>query len=261
MNKNKKFGTREWAEVNKNFLLGCEHDCLYCYARWNAFKRFKQLKNVEDWREPQIVMKKMNERPKKVKGRIMFPTQHDILPKYLSTTLNYLKKWLEPGNEVLIVSKPHFECIKRIVDELADYRDQIVFRFTIGSIHNDALAFWEPNAPSYDERLKALQYAFEHDWNTSISIEPMIDQDVIALVDSLLPFVNDSIWIGKVNYPDMRIDTSDFTDEGHARLTEMKVTTSDHFVWMLYEHYKDNKKVHWKESIKKVIGSPDEETG
>ena len=27
-------GTREWAASNVNIQDGCEHDCLYCYAKW-----------------------------------------------------------------------------------------------------------------------------------------------------------------------------------------------------------------------------------
>ena len=35
----KKTGTREWAEVNVNIILGCEHRCRYCYAAEGAERR------------------------------------------------------------------------------------------------------------------------------------------------------------------------------------------------------------------------------
>ena len=27
------FGTKEWADVNFNFINGCTHDCKYCYSK------------------------------------------------------------------------------------------------------------------------------------------------------------------------------------------------------------------------------------
>ena len=102
-----KTGTKEWAEVNKNFVIGCKHACRYCYARAMA-ERFKRVKDVEEWKKTHINSKKLFEKPRKVKGRIMFPTTHDILPEYLFQTVEYLNDWLAVGNEILIVSKPTF---------------------------------------------------------------------------------------------------------------------------------------------------------
>jgi len=178
-----KFGTREWAEVNKNILLGCENSCLYCYSRYNAVKRFKTVKSVDDWKTPEIIDKKLEEKPRFYKGRIMFPTQHDILPKYLDKTIIYLRKLLDVGNEILIVSKPHIECVKAMCNEFEKYKKQIVFRFTIGSPNNDVLKFWEPGAPDYDERLTSLKYAFTKGYTTSVSCEPILDNDISLMVN------------------------------------------------------------------------------
>lgn len=87
----------------------------------------------------------------------MFPSTHDITPKHLDLAIDFLKRLLGNGNKVLIVSKPSFECIKWICDSFVDYKDHILFRFTIGSTDNKTLKFWEPNAPDYSERKKALE--------------------------------------------------------------------------------------------------------
>jgi len=119
-----KTGTEEWAEINKNLYLGCENDCKYCYARSNAL-RFKRIKDKNHWQFMQLSMKAFQEKPKLYKGkRIMFPTTHDIFPTKILQTVDYLKRWLEVGNEILIVSKPHPECITKLCNELQQYKDQ-----------------------------------------------------------------------------------------------------------------------------------------
>lgn len=256
-----KTGTKEWAEINKNFLIGCEHACCYCYARAMA-ERFKRVKNIDEWMKPTIHQEKFNEKPKNYNGkRIMFPTTHDILPEFIDETIEYLERWLKSGNEILIVSKPHFGCIKRICDELIQYKDQIIFRFTIGSIHDHVLHFWEPNAPDFSERLQSLAYAFSKGFKTSVSCEPFLDDDIIDLVDRVTPFVNDVIWIGKMNRISNRVDTSDWDKEGFIYLRRVRECQTDESIQSLYKFLKDRDNIRWKDSIKKVVGLPEEPIG
>ena len=56
----------------------------------------------------------------------MFPSTHDITPFYLPAALVTLKALLDKGNKVLIVTKPHMECITPLCAELAIYREQIL---------------------------------------------------------------------------------------------------------------------------------------
>ena len=118
--------------------------------------RFKR-KTPENWKEEEINWEAYNKNIKQREGFIMFPSTHDITPKHLDLAIDFLKRLLGNGNKVLIVSKPSFECIKWICDSFVDYKDHILFRFTIGSTDNKTLKFWEPNAPDYSERKKALE--------------------------------------------------------------------------------------------------------
>lgn len=254
-----KFGTKEWAEINKNIFNGCSHNCRYCYARYNSCVRYHQL-NIKDWEHPVLNEKKFNETPVLYKNkRIMYSTQHDILPEYLEQNIQYLRRWLNVGNQILIVSKPHFECIKRICDEFEKYKSQIVFRFTIGSPNDDVLKFWEPGAPSYDERVKSLRYAFEKGYQTSVSCEPILDEDISSMVNELLPFITDTIWLGKMNFIRPRVDTKNWTKDDWKYMDGVEAVIKDDFIKGLYNEFKDNPKVKYKESIKKVLGLPDEE--
>lgn len=215
-----------------------------------------------EWEKMELNNFKFDEKPKKIKGRIMFPTQHDILPEFIDYTIRYLGKWLKEGNEILITSKPHFECIEKICEELDEYKDQIVFRFTIGSMHDDYLKFWEPNAPGFEERYKCLKHAYANGFQTSVSCEPYFEEDIDQLVTKLLPFITDTIWIGKMNFIQQRVDTSKWTNEEKQKYLGMiKKSQTNDFIWELYHKFKNNQKVKWKESCKKVLGLPEEEIG
>jgi hypothetical protein len=253
-----KTGTKEWATHNKNICFGCKNGCLYCYARTNAL-RFKQIKTPEEWTKMRLYEQK--EKPKKIDGRIMFPSSHDIFPEYIEQTIDYLKKWLSQGNEFLIVSKPRLEVIDRLTTELEKWKDRITFRFTIGSLEDDVLKFWEPDAPGFQERMASLKLAFERDYKTSVSCEPFFDKTIFLLIDIFSPYVTDTIWVGKMNGIPQRVDTSKWTKDDFKYLTMVEKGQSDDMIKSLYEHFKTHPKVKWKDSIKKVVGLPEEEIG
>lgn len=248
----KSSGTNEWSVKSVNCCRGCHHDCLYCYARSMAV-RFKQVER-DQWEREEIRWKDVRRTYKYVDGTVMFPSSHDITPKNLIACLIVLRKLLKAGNRVLIVSKPHLECIRTICSAFEQYRDQILFRFTIGAIDKDILSTWEPNAPSYEERKEALAYAFNKGYETSVSAEPMLDSEHIEdLVKDLLPFVTNALWIGKMNHThNIRVE-----DEAIAReLNRIVQGQSDKKIQAIYDKLKFNPKIKWKSHIKKVVGIP-----
>ena len=84
---------------------------------------------------------------------------------------------------------------------LRPFKEQILFRFSIGACDNRILSYWEPNAPGYDERKECLIYAYQADFQTSVSVEPMLDSaNIDTLIGELSPYVTHSIWIGKMNH-------------------------------------------------------------
>jgi DNA repair photolyase len=259
----KKTGTKEWSTVSKNIFFGCRHNCRYCYARANAL-RFKQITKPEEWTDMHLNARSLNERPRFYKGvenRIMFPSSHDILPEHLDVTVEYLKKWLGAGNSMLIVSKPHLECIVRLCNDLEQYKDQIVFRFTIGSYDDKVLKFWEPDAPSYTERMQSLKHAYKKGYKTSVSCEPYLDGSVTFVVDAVSSYVNDTIWVGLMNAIAQRVDTTGWTKEDFAFLESTKNCQTKDTVEFLYQELHENPKVRFKDSIKRVLGLPEEEIG
>lgn len=247
------FGTTEWAVCNANFLNGCSNDCKYCYSKEMAI-RFKR-KTPFNWKEEQLNEDALNRKFTHKDGYIMFPSTHDITPLHLSQAIIFLKSLLYNDNDVLIVTKPNFECIKTICDSFTSYKDHILFRFTVGSADSTVLKFWEPNAPSYEERRKSIIYAYDHGYKTSLSCEPMLDNNIDAVINDLQDFVTDSIWLGKMNFVLRRLKANGNDDSKTLNAANLILRwQSDNNIVRLYNRYKDNYKIKWKESIKKVVG-------
>lgn len=247
-------GTKEWAVKNVNFINGCEHQCKYCFACSMAVRTKRIL--PENWKNEIIREHDYKKSHGKSIGQIMFPSSHDITPTHLAEGIVVIKKILASGNDILIVSKPHKECIKKICKEFSAYKDNILFRFSIGSTDNKVLKFWEPGAPSFSERLKCLKYAYSMGFKTSVSSEPMIDFEPWKLVEQLSPYTTDSIWFGKANRLRVNLSINGYKDaETQRRADELIAWQSDEGnIRGLYNRFKNNPKVKWKESIKKVVG-------
>lgn len=250
----KVFGTYEWAVKTVNVMNGCSHNCKYCYAKAMAV-RFKR-KTVDNWHIEEVNQKQLKLKVKGVKtnGLVMFPSTHDITPANISYSMEMLKNLIDNGNKVLIVTKPHLEVVKRICEEFQQKKESILFRFTIGSNDSEVLKFWEIDAPDYEERKACLVYAFNQGFSTSVSCEPMLDANTPQLVNELLPFITDAIWIGKPNMLLSRLRFNGANDaQTISRAKELMAQQSDEYIKQLYELFKDNDKVKWKSNIKKIV--------
>jgi len=253
---NKKTGTKEWADTNINIQLGCEHGCRYCYARYNAVT-FRKWCTAEQWLDPVIVQSKVARSYLKRGGVVMYPSTHDVTPRNLSDSVRVLLKLLDAGNKVLLVSKPNINCITAICDSLRGYKKLLAFRFTIGSMDDRVLDFWEPNAPAFGERKQCLMYAWSQDYQTSVSCEPFLDCEVdkiVALFEQLKPYVTNSFWIGKLRHFTKRVVLEGATDDDRGRFVEpLKAAQSDEFILGLCRRMNREPLILWKDSIREVI--------
>jgi DNA repair photolyase len=242
-------GTKEWAPDKDNCILGCENDCRYCFSKKNAI-RFKRA-TKETWK---IERPNPNAKPKKHNGRVMFPTSHDLHYKNLEFWNGHLCKLLTFGNDLLIVSKPEWEAIRYIIEtyKTTPFIDQIEFRFTIGTDDETTRQFWEPNAPSISERLQCLRYAFEEGFRTSVSMEPilMLHPDVKPFVNRIEPYVTGEIWIGLMNY----LNVKDFAGSDLLWFGRQRNINSLWNIQAVYDLLKDNPKIRWKDSVRDLLG-------
>ncbi len=244
----RKTGTREWAETGRNIQLGCEHDCLYCYAK-AAARRFGKA-SVDSWRIPEAY----GYPPSPRKRGVMFPTAHDITPFHLDRCEDYLKWLLAHENKVVIVSKPNPKCVERLLNTLNLWRSQVLWRFTIGSSNDKWMEFWEPGAPRLNDRLSSLHLANKAGWQTSVSMEPMLDEHPEEVVERVRPFVTESIWIGVMRKVRSRLSlnlgrNSLAINAGEALMGFWDDTR----VLDLVARFQHDPVILWKDSIQEVI--------
>ena len=249
----KTHGTQEWSVKTVNCCTGCSHDCRYCYAKGMAI-RFKQV-TASQWPLERIRKNDVIRRHKKYDGQVMFPSSHDITPSNLDACLTVLKNLLDAGNRVLVVSKPHLDCITAICERFKAFKEQILFRFTIGACDDGILLYWEPNATAYDERKTSLIHAYESGFQTSVSVEPMLDAaNIDTLVSELMPYVTNAIWIGKMNHLGRFGKNADPVMQ--RAIEKIRSEQNDSAIKSIYDRNRDNPIIKWKKEIKKVVGIP-----
>jgi DNA repair photolyase len=152
--------------------------------------RFGRIASLEEWGSTYNCLqeREVKKQRQKYDGTVMFPTTHDITPQFLEPCVQVLANLLTAGNRVLIVTKPHRVCVERLCAEFAGFKDQILFRFTIGAMDDRVLAFRDTHAPRFSERFACLKYAHRKAFETSVSIEPMLDPpNVVRLFHCLKP--------------------------------------------------------------------------
>lgn len=248
-----KSGTREWSGTSENIQRGCEHDCRYCYAKYDCVNRFRRCSS-EEWAIPTINQKRVDaSRPLYPDQPVMFPTTHDITPKNISEYGCVLRKLLDAGNRVLLVTKPHLECVKLICEAYDDYKSQMAWRFTIGSMDNEVLGFWEPGAPKIEERMDCLEYAFRSGFKTSISCEPFLDRSIGKVYYATRNYV-DSFWIGKLRNFQKRVDTQDISVADFEKyVIPLLEATQDSEIRHIYALLNGKPYIKWKDSIRDII--------
>jgi DNA repair photolyase len=257
----------EWtlSKNNFNFSTGCSNDCLYCYGRYMPFAN-KLAKDAKAqgkeflWGEPTVRQDDVNKSQSLRNGRVGFPTSHDITPENLIDYLKVLGKLLKAGNSVMIITKPDFECVKAICEASYFFKKKILFRFTITAKSADVIDFWEPHAPSYEHRIECLKYAYDEGFQTSVSVEPLLEYDrAQEMVDDFMPHVTDAIWFGKMSQITDIKKLPKYKDSDGRLKTELEKVEAGHSVEnikALYAIYKGNPKIKWKLAYKDVLGIP-----
>lgn len=245
-----KTNVQDWADKTINVYKGCSNDCRYCYAREEAV-RFNRVKK-ENWTTETLNPAILKKGWRLSKKNLMFPSTHDITPGTYDGCEIVLKKLLKAGNTVLVVSKPRPDLIEKLCDALEAYKKQILFRFTISAQNNDLLAFWEPNAPTYEDRKKALTIAHEKGFMTSVSIEPMLDPaNVEALIEDLRPHTTDSMWVGTMNMIRKRVKKESAQVE--AEIVKIITGQTPERLRTIYMRYQDDPMIKWKGHVRKAL--------
>ena len=250
-------GTYEWSQHTLNFQTGCEHNCIYCYSKEMSVRYGRS--DTASWTVPAIRQHDVKKKIKKFDSIVMFPSSHDITPNNINDSLTFISNILNAGNKILIVSKPHLDCVKSICKKFKNNKNKILFRFTIGSVDDDVLKFWEPGAPDFKERYECLKYAFKKGFQTSVSCEPMLDNNIDKVIKKVSKYVTETIWLGKANNllgktGQGRLERNGVaTPEVVQKANELNDWQNDDNMIALYNKYKSDPKIRFKESIKRVL--------
>ncbi|MFO1515072.1 MAG: hypothetical protein U1F83_19560 [Verrucomicrobiota bacterium] len=248
-------GVEEWSDRSYNICKGCEHGCLYCYARAQRNRFDPTVRQPGQWERQHL--KENSKLGKSICSDkvVMFPSTHDITPHFVNEAVTTVRNLIAGGNHVLIVSKPHLSVVRTLCRQLGAHKTPIMFRFTIGSLDESLCAFWEPGAPAPAERVEALKHAFENGFRTSVSIEPMLGSvdTTIQLVQHLESYVADTIWIGRMQRVPRKLNAH---VEGFAAACKlMRSQQTDAEVLRLVRRLQNHGKVRWKDSIKAVMAA------
>jgi len=158
-----------------NPYVGCQHGCVYCYARF--MKRFTGHK--EEWGEfvdirvnaPQVLTKDLS---KTTKGLVMLSSVTDPyqpLEKKYKLTRKCLQKLLTHQFPITILTKS--SLVLRDLDLLTRFSNCEV-GFTITTIVDDDRKKVEPNSSSVEERLSALEEIREKGIATYVFLGPIL---------------------------------------------------------------------------------------
>jgi len=214
-------------------------------------KRFGRC-TEDTWKNMKIREDILNKRFQKRPGRVMFPSTHDIIDvsPFKEACFTVLGRLLESRNDVLITSKPRLNIIQELDYQFGHYKGHMQFRFTINSINDELLEFWEPNAPRFKDRFDSLEYAFKRGFKTSASIEPFLDYDPVELVETIKPFITESIWIGRMNY----IPRKNLSREEEPYYNAIRKNYENNHLWEVYNKLKEYPLIRFKDSIRIQLG-------
>jgi DNA repair photolyase len=253
-----KVGFRDWTSRDFNIQQGCLNNCLYCYAKADGYRR--QQVALDSWEDQFIRRHDVEKLHKLYPGLIGFPSTHDITPENLDDYLYVLGKLLRAGNEVLIVSKPRLDCIKAICAASLFFKDEILFRFTIGAMDNEILGFWEPNAPGYEERRACLEFAYNQGFRTSVSMEPMLDtQRIGKQIADLRQFVREDIWLGTMRH--LTAIKKDADGDLLSKIVEVEAEQTMERLIPIYLKYQDDPQIKWKTEVLEEIETHIQQNG
>lgn len=197
----------EYGDYTMNHVQGCAHGCKYpCYA-FLMKKRFGQIKNYEQWLEPELVsntMELLDKEIPRLKDKIQsvqlcFTTDPFMYgyDEVKNMSIAAIKKLNEAGIKCTTLTKGILPL------ELAYLSKENEYGITLISLDEEYRKKMEPGAAPYKERLAALKALHEAGCKTWVSIEPyptpnIIDQNLNNILETVS--FTDRIIFGRTNY-------------------------------------------------------------
>ncbi|MHA1590180.1 MAG: radical SAM protein [Candidatus Njordarchaeales archaeon] len=179
-----------------NPYIGCEHGCVYCYAR---FVYIKMGKDPLEWGEEVIAKTNAVELLKREvvanrRGRVLISSVTDPYQPIERTKLltrrilETLQRYKYP---VVILTKS--PLILRDLDIIKKFNhEEVEAGITITMLNDDDRKVFEPRAPSVDARIKALRILAGNIANTFAFLGPIIPLFTTKDLSALLELIADA---------------------------------------------------------------------
>ena len=136
------------------------------------------------------------------------------------------------------------------------YRKQTLYRFRIGSANDEVLEQLDPKGLSFKERLRCLWLAHELGFETSVFIDPMMDNSPDAVVEAVKPYVTEAIWLGKAKSLKhfLTVYPGPNNKRRVAKADKLLKLQSAVNLKVIHKRLKRDPKVRWGKTIQKAIG-------
>jgi len=153
--------------------VGCSHGCLYCYAS-SYIPRFFEVRVKKD------LIKQLNKEISKIRENkyVAIANSNDPyqpIEEKLKLTREALKIFSSHNFKIMIVTKSNL--VTRDLDVLK--KSRVAVSITITTLDENKSKRLEPNAPSPQKRLEAIEVLSKSGIPT------------IARIDPIIPFIND----------------------------------------------------------------------
>jgi len=189
----------EYGDYALNHYEGCQHGCKYCYARMIKKKPYQVWVKARPVANAISLLKK--ELPvlrNEIKEVYLCFSCDPYMPLERKTQLTQRIIKILMENDVAFSILTKSDLVLRDLNLLSNY-DKCRVGFTITTLNDNVRKFWEPYAPSIEDRIRAVKTFHDYGVETWISVEPILDNTYIDLIYKLQDYVNQFVF-GKLNY-------------------------------------------------------------
>ncbi len=217
---------KEYSDLAVNLYNGCEHGCLYCYARKLTNKSYEEFKKAVPRKNILFLLSKEAKYYSNKSVLLCFmcdPYQPSEL-KYCITrqAIQILHSY---NVKVNILTKGGARSI-RDFDLL---RDGDKYGVTLTFISEEDSKKYEPEAALPEERLYALKEAHKRGIFTWVSLEPVIDKvQTLELIDISKDYV-DEFKVGKLNH-DRKAELINWREFGFAVIKKLEKYNKRYYI-------------------------------
>ncbi|MCX6650865.1 MAG: radical SAM protein [Methanomassiliicoccales archaeon] len=168
-----------------NPYVGCEHDCLYCYAPYVTKRLRSEWTKVQARTDlPQVLAKEIKGKTGTIGlGTVTDPYQE--AERHLLITRRCLMEIIPHGLKVSTLTKS--DLILRDLDLFQDLKGEV--GLTVTSVSDQLSREFEPGAPLPGKRLEALRQLAEAGVNAYALVGPLLpvleEKDAAELLDAL----------------------------------------------------------------------------